>query len=50
MIFLLLFFFFQNSKGDRYSFSILEQEWDSLQVKLLHGTANENLLAPGNKW
>lgn len=40
-------FIFQNAKGDRYSLSILEQEWDSLQVKLLHGAANLNLLTTG---
>lgn len=29
------FFSFQNAKGDRYNLSILEQEWDSLQVEPL---------------
>lgn len=33
-------FLLQISKGDRYSLSILEQEWDSLQVKHFHSAAN----------
>lgn len=41
-------FIFQNSKGDRYSLSILEQEWDSLQVKLFHSAADSNLLSMGH--
>lgn len=43
--------FLQNSKGDRYNLSILEQEWDSLQVGLkVFSFLNTRILFKLSKW